>query len=63
MSSCMVELLRSHLLCFSLIKNINPIAVYHCQSWQRLLFSRGSRNMKYPHLAAEIFSACHLPVK
>lgn len=58
-SSCAVELLHGHLLNFSLIKNINPIPMCHYHSWQWPLLSRGIRNMKHPHLAAEIFKSCH----
>lgn len=58
-SSCAVELLHGHLLNFSLIKNINPIPMCHCHSWQWPLLSRGIGNMKHPHLASEIFNSCH----
>lgn len=61
-SSCTVELLHGHLLNFSLIKNINTIPMCRYHSWQRPLLSRGIRNMKYPHLPAEIFDSCH-PVR
>ena len=58
-SSCAVELLHGHLLNFRLIKNINAIPTCRYHSWQWPLLSRGIRNTKYPHLAAEIFNSRH----
>lgn len=58
-SSCAVELLHGCLPNFRLIKTINPLPVSHYHSWQWPLLSRGIRNMKYMHLAEEIFNSCH----